>query len=115
MSLILKGENLTKRLICYMIIAMSISLAFSGGKPCCNKKAGENAVNCKFNQATLEIDKETEGEASVGGQIAYKCCTDTGNQCFKSTNKPWWKFWVKKSTKNCACKQADAKEDASAG
>ena len=104
-----------KRLVYCVIIAMSISLAFSGGKPCCNKKAGKNTVSCKFNQAKIandtgDTDKLTAKEAIDGNQRLSKCCFDTGNQCAKGTNKPWWKFWVKKSSQNCPCKQTTSIE-----
>ena len=86
---------------------MSISLAFSGGKPCCNKKAAKNAVACKFNQAAIGTGKATAGEliaeTTDGDQKSYKCNIDTGNQCSKGTKKSWWKFWVKKSSNSCHC------------
>ena len=92
---------------------MSISLAFSGGKPCCNKKAGKNVVSCKFNHTALGTDKDISGklttENSEGSPKACKCAIANGSKCAK---KPWWKFWVKNSTKNCACNQAVTTEAA---
>ena len=93
---------------------MSISLAFSGGKLCCNKKTGKNTVSCKFNHATVGADKdvtgELDGEATNGNKTSHKC-----SSCVKSyAKKPWWKFWAKKSTSNCPCSQA-ASAKAAAG
>ena len=104
-----------KRLIYCIIIAMSMSLAFSGGKPCCNKKAGKNAVACKFNHAAIGAEKDTADKLTAktadGDQKSVTCNRARGSQCAKScANKPWWKFWAKKSTKNCPCKQADVTE-----
>jgi len=108
-----------KQLIYCVIIAMSISLAFSKGKPCCNKKAGKNVVACKYNQATLSSAKDAAQELTVestdGNQKSYKCCTDLGTKCVKSIKQPWWKFWTKQSSKNCPCKQANATEATSSG
>ena len=90
---------------------MSISLAFSGGKPCCNKKAAKNAVACKFNQAAIGADKDIAGELIAetidGDQKSYKCNIDTGNQCTNNVKKSWWKFWVKKSSKTCSCMKTE--------
>ena len=94
---------------------MSVSLAFLGGKPCCNKKAGKNTVTCKFNQATIEkndnLDGKLIGKTLDEDQKSFICNASNGNQCAKScTNKPWWKFWAMKSAENCRCKQANASE-----
>ena len=87
---------------------MSISLAFSGGKPCCNKKAGANKVSCKFNRTDIGINKDVAGELTTeiieGEQTSFQCNSICANSCSKA---PWWKFWAKKSTKNCPCKQAN--------
>ena len=96
---------------------MSTSLAFSGGKTCCNKKAGKNVVSCKFNHTAFGTDKDIFGKLPTGNSenspIACKCTTTDGSQCAK---KPWWKFWVKNSTKkNCSCKQVVTTEAASEG
>ena len=93
---------------------MSISLTFSGGgKPCCNKKVGKNVVSCKFNHTALVIDKDIFGQLTTGNSedtpIACKCTTIDGSQCAK---KPWWKFWVKNSTKNCTCSKQVVTTDA---
>ena len=93
-----------------------MSLAFSGGKPCCNKKAGKNAVACKFNHAAIGAEKDTADKLTAktadGDQKSVTCKRARGSQCANScANKPWWKFWVKKSTKNCSCRQADVPED----
>ena len=97
---------------------MSISLAFSSGKPCCNKKTSKKAVSCKFNHTVIEADKnaveELIGETKYGPQTSFKCNADTGNQCAKSANQPWWKFWAKKSSKDCLCKKSDAAQPANA-
>ena len=94
-----------------MIMAMTISLSFSGGKPCCNKKAPKNAISCKYNHAAVEKDKDIFGELtdldSEGSLKAHKCNTANRSNCAKScSKKPWWKFWSKESIKNCTCKQA---------
>ena len=98
-----------KQLTYCVIVAMSITLSFSGGKPCCNKKATKNPVACKFNQAAIGEDKNpVEGltaDAKNGDQKSYKCNISAGNQCAKSTKKSWWKFWTKESSENCPCKQ----------
>ena len=105
-----------KQLIYCIIIAMSISLAFPEGKPCCNKKAGKNAVACKFNHAAIGAEKNvadelTAEEATDGDQKSFTCNRAKGSQCAQScAKKPWWKFWAKKSTKNCPCRQADITE-----
>ena len=104
-----------RRIIFCVIIAMSISLAFSAGKPCCNKKAGKKVVSCKFNHTALKVDQDLSGELTTLGSDnfpqAYKCNTADGSKCAKSgAKKTWWKFWAKKSQKNCPCKQATAEE-----
>ena len=92
-----------------------MSLAFPGGKPCCNKKAGNNTVACKFNPAAIGTEKdvadELTAEATDGDQKSFSCNRAKGSKCSQScAKKPWWKFWVKKSTKNCPCRQADVTE-----
>jgi len=100
-----------KRLIYCVIITMSISLVFPGGKPCCNKKSGKNVVACKFNQAAIGENKDIPVgltmENEGGDPKSYKCSTDSENQCAKKTKKTWWKFWAK-SNINCPCKQASS-------
>ena len=92
---------------------MSISLVFSRGKPCCNKKAGNNTVACKY--AAIGEEKGVAEELTVetvdGKQKSFTCNRAKGSKFAQScTEKPWWKFWAKKSTKNCPCKQADVTE-----
>jgi len=98
-----------KHLIYCIIIAMSISLAFSGGKPCCNKKKNKNTVSCKFNDSEIKIDQdipiELTDEGSTGLSKVQKCKSSDGSKCTSNTKKPWWKFWKKKPNKNCPCKQ----------
>ena len=94
---------------------MSISLVFSERKPCCTKKAKKNAVSCKFNHVIIETDKDILGELttedSESSLKTFKCNTASGSKCAKScTKKPWWKFWAKKFSKNCPCKQVDDTE-----
>ena len=98
-------------------------MAFSQGKPCCNKKAGKKTVSCKFNHVVTDKDKEISSEltpegSQVSSKITYKCNTADGSLCAKSyTKKPWWKFWAKKSIQNCPCssKKAEATKAVSAG
>ena len=92
---------------------MSISMAFSLGKPCCNKKAGKNAVSCKFNHVAIGADKDVAEELTEKtadwDQKSLQYNRANGSKCSTScANKPWWKFWAKKSQNNCPCKQADA-------
>ena len=94
---------------------MSISLAFSGGKPCCNKKAGNNAVASKFNHVAIGAEKdaadELTAETTDGKQKSFTCNRAKESKCAQScAEKTWWKFWEKKSTNNCPCKQADVTE-----
>ena len=58
-----------KQLIFCLVIVMSISLAFSGGKPCCKKKAGKNAVSCKFNHVAVESEKDISGTVTIENSI----------------------------------------------
>ena len=104
-----------KLLIYFVIIAMSVSISFSGGKPCCNKKKGKNAVSCKFNKVTtIGADKDAveklTSETIDENKNSYKCSTDAGNQNAKCAKEPWWKFWAKKSNNNCPCKQSEVVE-----
>jgi hypothetical protein len=105
-----------KRLIFCIIIAMCISIACAGAKPCCNKKANKKAISCKFNQASIEKDenivREFAAESKKDGEKSYKCNVEKGQQCKVSAKKPWWKFWAKE-TGNCPCKQAQATANAS--
>ena len=98
---------------------MSISLAFSGAKPCCKNKACKNAISCKFNNIDVGTNKDISGELTAddpeGSSKIQKCNLADGSKCAKSTKKAWWKFWVKKSTKNCTCKQPDATKASTKG
>ena len=99
---------------------MSISLAFSGGKLCCNKKTGKNTVSCKFNHAAIEADKDVAGElkeeTADWDQKALQSNKANVGKCATSCAKaPWWKFWAKKSQKNCPCKQANTAKTADNG
>ena len=90
---------------------MNISLVFSGGKPCCNKKSGNNTVTCKFNHVAIGAEKDAVEELTTanaeGDQKSFTCNRTKGSKYAQScAEKPWWKFWEKKSTKNCPCKQA---------
>ena len=88
---------------------MSISLAFSLGKPCCNKKAGKNAISCKFNYASIKADKDVlenlsiESSENTAYQKSTSCKNKSGLQCTNSMKKPWWKFWATKSNQGCPC------------
>ena len=91
------------------MITMSLSLAFSDIKPCCNNKT-DQVVTCKLNHRTIEkaIDVDLRNETPGGTLKSYKCDTDDGNMCAKgSIKKPWWKFWVKKTSRTCTCRKAN--------
>lgn len=113
-----KGRNIMKRLTYCTIIIISIALAFSASKPCCNKKASKSKTSCKFNQAAIEDNKDFKKELASDSindeQQSFKCNTANKNsqcsisQCSISETRPWWKFWGKKSTLICPCKQAQA-------
>ena len=102
---------------------MSISLAFSAGKPCCNKKAGKNkagknTVSCKYNNVASDIDKDIVEQLTAedleGSSKVDKNNSAEDSKCAKSCGKkPWWKFWAKKSATSCPCKQAQAAQTAS--
>ena len=103
-----------KLLIYSLIIVMSTSLAFSGGKPCCNKKVGKNVISCKFNHTDLVTDKDKPGKLTTGNSekppLTCKSSTADGIKCAK---KPWWKFWTKKNTKTCPCKKETVLDNSS--
>ena len=61
-----KGRKIMKRLVYFMIISMSLSLAFSGGKPCCNKQASKNTVSCKFNHVAKGKNKDAPVFTCIG-------------------------------------------------
>ena len=96
-----------KRLIYSLIIALSISLAFSAGKPCCNKKAGKNTASCKFNQANIDANNDgtvTKAGSQVKTTAVVQCPLSAQNisidkkNCTNCSNAPWWKFWSKKKS-----------------
>ena len=83
---------------------MSLTFVFSQGKPCCKNNVCKGKVSCKFNQASIDTDKDAEGKLTAKisneDQKFLKCNTADSSKCVKSgIKKPWWKFWVKK--KNC--------------
>ena len=47
-----------KRVIYLIILAMSLTLVFSQGKPCCKNKSGKGKVACKFNRANIDVNKD---------------------------------------------------------
>ena len=111
-----------KKITFCIIISISMSVAFSANKKCCNKKAGKNPIACKFNQANIEENKSFKKELSPEfldeNQATYKCnatnkcnAANGKNQCSMDSKKPWWKFWAKKSINNCPCKQAQINDD----
>ena len=104
-----RGNILTKTTH-FIILAISFTLAFSQGKPCCKNKSGKGTVSCKFNQA--KIDAQGKGDVVNEGSLVT---SNTGVQCPNSVltnssdkkkcgscanvNVKWWQFWAKK--KNC--------------
>ena len=96
-----------KQLTYYIIITLSISLAFPAGKPCCNKKA-KNTVSCKFNHTDIakekNISKKLTSKNEAELSTAYKNNASNKIVCAKEFGrKPWWKFWVKKT--DCPCQK----------
>ena len=92
----------------YIILAISLTLVFSQGKPCCKNKVGKSKVSCKFNQAN--IDATSDGAIANDGTLltinsGIQCLRSNNNnvtnaiKCSNCTNSPWWKFWSKK--KDC--------------
>ena len=49
----------------FKMLGNYLSFAFSGGKPCCNKKASGNAVSCKFNRTTIGEIKDINGNLAI--------------------------------------------------
>ena len=65
-----------KRVICFIILAMSLTLVFSQGKPCCKNKAGKGKVACKFNQANIDANNDgtvTEAGSQVRTTAVVQC------------------------------------------
>ena len=96
-------KNTMKRYIYFIIIAISLTLVFSQGKPCCKNKTCKGKISCKFNQAAIGTDKDAAGELTAettdGNQKSLESKVGSSKCDKRCTNKPWWKFWVKK--KNC--------------
>ena len=93
-----------KRIISIIILAMSLTLVFSQGKPCCKNKGGKGKVACKFNQANIDANNDikiSENGTQVAN-IAVQCPLNTQNtssnkkNCSNRANAPWWKFWEKR-------------------
>ncbi len=99
----------------FIILAISFTLAFSQGKPCCKNKSGKGTVSCKINHT--QIDAKSNGDEVTNGVLSksiagVQCpnkpgCTGckcsksavTNAQCDSCANIKWWQFWAKK--KNC--------------
>ena len=97
-----------KKTVYFIILAISISLVFSQGKPCCKNKAGKGKVACKFNLTDIGAKKdviisneETRVTEKSDGKCAYSTNVSSSIQkkCSSCKTAPWWKFWAKK--KNC--------------
>ena len=96
-----------KRVLYFIILAMSLTLVFSQGKPCCKNKAGKGKVTCKFNQANVEANNDgtvTETGVQVKTTAGVQCPLSAQNisfnkkNCTNCSNAPWWKFWSKKKS-----------------
>ena len=109
-------RNTLKRFIYFIILAMSLTLVFSQGKPCCKNKSGKGKVSCKFNRAQIDGNKDgitTADEIQTTEKAGVQCPNKPGCICSKSVsakttnqkkcdscaNVKWWKFWAKKN--NC--------------
>ena len=97
-----------KRVLYFIILAMSFTLVFSQGKPCCKNKGGKGKVSCKFNQANIDVNNDgtvTENDFQVTTAGGIQCPHAAQNisvekkNCVNCVKTPWWKFWAKK--KNC--------------
>ena len=93
-----------KRVIYLIIFAMSLTLVFSQGKPCCKNKSYKGKVACKFNRANIDLNKDGT-VAEDGTQIAVagiQCPLNVQNtsinkkNCTNCAKSAWWKFWGKK-------------------
>ena len=105
-----------KKTVYFIILAISFSLAFSQGKPCCKNKSGKGKVSCKFNQANIDTNKDgiiSDEEAKSNEKSGVQCqhSSDINSsiqkQCSGCKTSPWWKFWAKKK-KSCSCKGLNA-------
>ena len=101
-----------KQLIYCIIIALSISLAFPKGKPCCNKKT-KNTVSCKFNHTAIAKEKNISDKIISNNEKKLPKSTNNTEDdivCAKKCEKKsWWKFWVKKAA--CPCQKAETIEE----
>ncbi len=97
-----------KKTMYFIILAISVSLVFTQGKPCCKNKSGKGKVACKFNltdigakEDILISNEETINAEKSGEKGAYS--TDVSSsftkKCSGCKTSPWWKFWSKKN--NC--------------
>ena len=113
-----------KRFVYFIILAMSLTFVFSQGKPCCKNKVCKGKVSCKVNQANIDVkgdgsinDDGSQATSNISVQSPNNATTNSSFQkkCGSCGNSPWWKFWVKKSIKDCPCKLTDATEEDVAG
>ena len=109
---------------------MSFTLTFSQGRPCCKKKTDNGKVACKFNQAKIDAESNSDGVTNgvLSKSIAGVQCPNkpgcTGCKCSKSAatnasnkqkecnscaNAKWWQFWVKK--KNCCSTKSSLQDN----
>ena len=97
-----------KRTLLFIILAISFSLAYSQGKPCCKNKSGKGKVACKLNQTNIDLNKDgfILDEEVQTTEISGVQCPNNSNvnltdqkKCEGCKKAPWWKFWSKK--KNC--------------
>ena len=104
-----------QKTVYFIILAISFSLAFSQGKPCCKNKSGKGKVSCKFNQANIDTNKDgiiSVAEAKSTEKAGVQCQHGSDissldqKQCSGCKTSPWWKFWAKK--KSCICKGLNA-------
>ena len=104
-----------KQTVYLIILAISFSLAFTQGKPCCKNKSGKDKVSCKFNQANIDTNKdgiisieEAKSTEKSGVQCQYSSNINSSDQkkCSGCNTSPWWKFWAKKES--CSCKGLNA-------
>ena len=93
-----------KRVIYLIILAMSLTLVFSQGKPCCKNKSGKGKVACKFNRANIDVNKDGTviedgtqiAAAGVQCPLSAQNTSINKNNCTNYAKSPWWRFWGKK-------------------
>ena len=104
-----------KKTVYFIILAISFSLMFSQGKPCCKNKSGKGTVSCKFNQANIDTNKdgiisveEAKSTEKAGVQCQHSSNINFTDQkkCSNCKTSSWWKFWAKK--KSCSCNGLNA-------